>query len=108
MNQMIHTCFSRVGHGYFDYFSINIITLNTHLHIIAYQIIRLRHRIVPALSRQKMLPRLSCKLTIHTRCNIGTDHSCLNRKGTAAAERIHKNTIFIPWCQHDQGRRQCL
>ena len=78
------------------------IALDVHLHILIYHILSLLHSLIPQLSWYDIGPALSCKLPVHTGCYICCHHGCLYRKCTTAAKRIHKYSVCMPWCKHDE------
>ena len=108
MDQMIHTCFSCILSGCFDNISINIISLNICLDLIIYQIICLINGSIPVFTSHKVCPFFCRKGTIHTRCNIGCHHGCLDRKCAASAERIYQDPVFMPGSQHQKSCCQRL
>ena len=50
-----------------------------------------------------MLPVLRKEGAVHAGSHISGDHGCLNRKGSASAERIYKDPVFIPWGKHNKA-----
>ena len=55
-----------------------------------------------------MFPVFCKKRTVHSRRHVCRQHRCLDWECTTSAERIHKDSVFVPWCQHNQCRCQCL
>ena len=102
MDQVIHTSQSCIFSRDPDHFAVDIIALNIRLYFIIDQILRFLHRMIPVLARHQILPVLSKKTAVHTRCNISCHHCCLDRKSAASAKRINQNSIRFPRGQHDQ------
>ena len=96
VDQMFHPRIHGILTGIFYNIPIDIITLNIHIDIVAYQIIGFGNRLIPVFHRQNIFPRFRSELTIHPRCNIGSDHCGFNREGSAAAERVHQNPVSVP------------
>ena len=98
----------RIGSGCLNDLRIQIISLNVHAHGVIYHLVGFIHGIIPAFARNDLLPVLRQEGTIHARCHVGCHHGCLNREGSASAEGIHQNAVFIPGGQHDEGCSQRL
>ena len=105
---LVHTGFSGILHRTFHNAAVKIISLNVHLHIPQDCILCLGDCLIPHLLWHNILPVLCGKFPVHTRCNIRTDHSCLNWKCSTSTKRINQNTIFIPRGQHNKRCRQRL
>ena len=106
MDMFIHSCCSGILHRTLHHLIIQIISLNIHLHIMVDHIICFIDCIVPHLLVADLRPLRSQKVSVNSRCNPCSDHSCLDRKCSASTEWVNQYTILIPWCKHDQCRRQ--
>ena len=105
---MIDTRLSRITSRDLDHRSVYIVSLDINFDIIVNQFIRFIYRLIPELLRDQVRPFFCRKGTIHPRCDIRCDHCCFYRKCTTSAERIHQNSVLVPWSQHDQCCCQCL
>ena len=108
MNQSVHTCHLCIGTCRFQRLGINVISLNICPDICIDAILRFLKRIIPAFTRNQMFPVFCKERTVHSRCHICRDHCRLNRESTTSAKRVDKDSVFIPWSQHDKRCCKCF
>ena len=108
MNHMINTGTLCILSCHAHSRRINIVSLNICLYRQIYKIICLVHRIIPGFLWNQIFPTLRQEASVHAWRHIRCHHSCFNCKGTASAEWINKNTILLPWGQHNQCTCKCL
>ena len=108
MDQFVHSCHFCVGTCCLDGSCIDIKALDIGFNIKIYTFSGFFSCILPAFLRDQMLPALGQKMTVQSRRHIRCHHCRLNRKGTASAERIDKNTVLFPGGEHQKSAGKSL